>query len=315
MSRKQVVFNHDAAIDEYMATILLTTMEDVDLLALVITNADCVDGPAMQTAWRIQSFLDDTDVPLGLSRARGWNPFPWQYRGDCIKEAELAALATYGPHPDWPPYPDGDALLERTLAEADDGSVTMLVNCPLTTLEGVLRKRPELAGKIEKLIWMGGALDVPGNLDPATLPQGIANPYAEWNVFWDPYAADWIFENTDFPLVLFPLDVTDQAAITDSFMARLLVQGKKFPVSNLAYQSYELVAGESFYDMWDVVTTSYLAHPEFFGEPEETRLAVVTDGDQQGMLTRSRDGRPAQAVLDLADPDGFYDYVLRQFAR
>lgn len=315
MPQRKVVFNHDAAIDEYMATILLTTMEDVDLQALVITNADCVDGPAIETAWRIQTFLDRTDVPLGLSRARGWNPFPWPYRGDCIKEAELAALAPYGPHSGWPPYPDGDELLETTLAEAADGSVTMLVNCPLTTLEGVLRKRPELEAKIERLIWMGGALDVPGNLDPATLPQGVANPYAEWNVFWDPFAADWIFRNTEFPLVLFPLDVTDQAAITDSFMARLLVQGKKFPLSNLAYQSYELVSGESFYDMWDVVTTTYIAHPEFFAEPEDTRLAVVTEGDQQGMLTRSRAGRPARAVLDLTDPDGFYDYVLEQFAR
>ena len=315
MSQERVLFNHDAAIDEYMATVLLTTMENVDLRAIVITNADCVGDPAMQTAWRIQSFLGETDIPLGLSGVRGYNPFPWSYRGDCIKEAELPALAPYGPHPDWPPYPDGDELMDHRLAAAPDDSVTLLVNCPLTTLQGTLERRPELAAKIHRLIWMGGALDVPGNLDPATLPPGLANPYAEWNVFWDPYAADWIFQNTEFPLVLFPLDVTDQAAITDSFMARLLVQGKKFPVSNLAYQSYELVSGESFYDMWDVVTTTYIAHPEFFGEPEETRLTVVTEGDQQGMIRRSRDGRAARVVLDLADADGFYDYVLQQFAR
>jgi purine nucleosidase len=134
-------------------------------------------------------------------------------------------------------------------------------------------------------------------------------------VFWDPWAADWVLRNTDFPLIVFPLDVTNQAAITDSFKSRLLLQGKRFRYSNLAYQSYELVDNESFYDMWDVVTTCYIPHPEFFAEPERTRLAVVTDGDQQGMLHRSEDGRPAQVVLDLANPDAFYDYVLRQLAR
>lgn len=314
-SGSRVLLNHDAAIDEFMATILLTTMDGVDLTGIVVTNADCVYGPAMQTAWRIQSFIGATGIPLGLSRARGYNPFPWEYRGDAIKEAELPALSSYGPHAGWPPYPDGDALMAELLEAAPEKSVTLLVTCPMTTLEGVLKKHPHLAAKIERMIWMGGAMDVPGNLDPATLPPGVANPYAEWNAFWDPYAVDWIFRNTDFPLIVFPLDVTDQAAITDSFMARLLVQGKRFRTSNLAYQSYELVSGESFYDMWDVVTTCYIPHPEFFAEPEETRLAIVTDGDQQGMLIRSDSGRKAQVVLDLKDPDGFYDYVLGQFAR
>lgn len=313
MSR--VLLNHDAAIDEYMSTVLLTTMDGVDLTGVVITNADCVDGPAMQTAWRIQSFVGASDLPLGLSRARGYNPFPWDYRGDCIKEAELPVLTPVPLHEGWPPYPDGDELLVRLLRDAPDASVTLLLTCPMTTLQHALTRHPELAAKVERMIWMGGALDVPGNLDPTTLPQGVANPYAEWNAFWDPWAVDWVLRNTEFPIVVFPLDVTDQAAITDSFMSRLLVQGKRYRYSNLAYQSYELVSNESFYDMWDVVTTCYIPHPEFFKEPESTRLAIVTDGDQQGMLHRSDDGREAQVVLDLANPDAFYDYVLEQLAR
>ena len=38
--------------------------------------ADCIDGPAMQTGWKLQSYIDRTDIPLTLSYARGWNPFP-----------------------------------------------------------------------------------------------------------------------------------------------------------------------------------------------------------------------------------------------
>ena len=50
----RVVQVHDAAIDEYMATILLTTMEEVVLDGVVIVNADCIYGPAMDAAWKIQ---------------------------------------------------------------------------------------------------------------------------------------------------------------------------------------------------------------------------------------------------------------------
>ena len=41
--KTKLILNHDAAIDEYMATILLTTMKEaVTLVGVVITNADCI---------------------------------------------------------------------------------------------------------------------------------------------------------------------------------------------------------------------------------------------------------------------------------
>jgi purine nucleosidase len=97
MARTPVIFNHDAAIDEFMAAVLLTTMDEVELQGIIVTNADCIDRYAMEASWKIQSFIDRTDIPLTLSDARGWNPFPWLYRGDCIKENNLAALWNYTP--------------------------------------------------------------------------------------------------------------------------------------------------------------------------------------------------------------------------
>ena len=47
-----IIFNHDAAIDEYMATVLLTTLEDFETQGFVITNADCIADVAMDTQWK-----------------------------------------------------------------------------------------------------------------------------------------------------------------------------------------------------------------------------------------------------------------------
>ena len=307
-----VVLVHDAAIDEYMSTILLTTMEGVRLDGVVIVNADCIYGPAMDAGWRIQQFIGRTDIPLSLSKARGLNPFPWPYRADCIKQGQVAALDPFGPHPDWPPYPDGDAWLEKYLDDASE-PVTLLCLCPATPIADLLQKRPELERKIAHVVWMAGAINVVGNLDPSTLP--IANLYAEWNVFWDPGASDWLLRETKVPITVFPLDVTDQAKLDPDFLDRLNMQGKVYPYSNLAAQSYALVSDQPFYEMWDVVTTCFLAHPEFFSEPQPYHMRVETEGDKEGAMIEDTSVRAVDVVYDLTDPDGFYDYVLKQFAR
>jgi len=310
-----VILLHDAAIDEYMATILLTTMPEMDLRAIIVVNGDCIATPAMNAAWRIQQFIGRTEIPLGLSAARGYNPFPWAYRGDCVKEDSLLMLQKY--HALATPYRDGDELLRHTLRHAG-APVTVLCTGPLTPI-AMLLDHPEgqsLIGKIGRLVWMGGAVNVGGNLDPTTLPPEVANPYAEWNVFWDPFSAARVFRETSVPITLFPLDITNTATLAPSFLQQLLIQAKQFALSDLAYQSYEFVASEAFYDMWDVAATVWLARPALYASPKATQLAVVTeDQGMLGALVPRASGRSVDVVFEFSDLQGFYNYVAQQFAR
>jgi purine nucleosidase len=315
-----VILVQDAAIDEYMSQVLLTTMP-LNLLGVSIVNADCIDTAAMQAAWRINAYIGAPEMPLGLSRARGWNAFPWSYRTDCIKLGQIPALAGIPPYPGWPPYPDGDVMLEALLDGCASG-VTMLVTCPFTPLADVLKRRPELEAKIGQIVWMGGAIGVKGNLDPTTVPTPPWNPCAEWNAFWDPESVDWIFRHTTCPIVDFPLDITDQAAITPAFMSRLQAQSQAgMRLSTLAYQSYGLVSSEPFYDMWDVVTTCWLVNDQhrFFEAPTTMNLAIDVElNDRQGCLKPHAGGRQVQVLQNFARDGGqqrFYDYVAGQFNR
>jgi purine nucleosidase len=315
-----VILVHDAAIDEFMSQVLLTTMPEVNLLGAVIVNADCIDTAAMQAGWQINTFIGAQTMPLGLSRARGWNPFPWEYRTDCVKLTQIQALWRVPGNAAWPPYPDGDALLETLLDECAPG-VTLLVTCPFTPLSELLQRRPELEAKIGQIIWMGGAINVPGNLDPTTISNPPWNPLAEWNAFWDPASVDWIFRNTTCPIIQFPLDLTNQAAVSKSFMSTLAAQSAAgASYSTLAYQAYGIVANETFYDMWDVVTTCWLVNDaqNFFVPPTTLKLAIDVELDaNQGALSQSEDGREVQVVFNFADggQQRFYDYVAGQFNR
>jgi inosine-uridine nucleoside N-ribohydrolase len=107
---------------------------------------------------------------------------------------------------EWPPHPRGDDLLRDVLSQAikEDAPLALLIPCPLTRHSDLLGE--DLATGIARLVWMGGAVRASDNLDPSTIPPEIANPGAEWNAYWDPSAVDWIFQNTSFPIVLFPQD-------------------------------------------------------------------------------------------------------------
>src|SRR5579863_2478693 len=93
-----VVFVHDAAVDEFVSSMLLTVMPGIDLLGLIVINADCIADPAMEACSRLLQFMGRTGIPVALSRARGWNPFPWPYRGDCVSFNNLSILQQYQPH-------------------------------------------------------------------------------------------------------------------------------------------------------------------------------------------------------------------------
>jgi purine nucleosidase len=309
---EKVLLIHDGAIDEYMATMLLLTMQNMALQGIVIVPGNCLPDIGMQTAWKIQSFLGRPDIPLCLSEARAFNAFPWEYRQDCIRQANVPALQAYGPNPDWPPYPSGEAWLRQYFRTLQD-KVTVLCLCPLTPLVDLFREVPEARDKIERLIWMGGALDVAGNLDPNTLPAPVANPYAEWNIFWDPAAVDYVFAISEFPIVLFPLDITNHAKVSEEFLGALLAKSKSHRFADLAYQSYRAVTG-AFYCMWDTTATAYLGRPEVFSPPRELEVAVVTSGPLTGTLKQAAGGRRVQAIVNFANLGGFYAYIAQQFS-
>ena len=81
------------------------------------------------------------------------------------------------------------------------GEVTILALGPMTNVAMALNLRPDLASKIESLVFMGGALRVPGN----------TSPYAEFNFWFDPEAAQQVLRSAIPEKVMFGLDITNRA--------------------------------------------------------------------------------------------------------
>lgn len=307
MSKPLVLMDHDGGVDDYLATLLLMTMEHIQPLGIVVTPADCYIQPAVSATRKILDLVGRWDIPVTQSTVRGINPFPTLYRRDSFVVDHLPILNERDEIQTPLLDETGQDFMVRSLLAANC-PVTLMVTGPLTTVATALDIAPEIEAKIEKIVWMGGALNVPGNVDKSL--EAGQDGSAEWNVYWDPIGVHRVWQ-TQIPIIMCPLDITNTVPVTSEFVRQLSKQ-RHYPLSDFAGQCYALVIPQDYY-FWDVLATAYLAHPEFY-ELHEWETAIVTSGKSQGRTKVVTGGRMIQA-MDKVNQEKYYTYILRQWAR
>jgi purine nucleosidase len=307
MTKKPLILSHDGGLDDYLCVMLVMQFTNVDLKAVLVTPADCYIEPAVSGTRKIMDLLGNENVPVSASTVRGLNPFPRSYRRTSWQVDNLPILNTreviqtpLTPEP-------AQEYLARLLSESTE-RVIFLETGPLTTLAEAIKIEPSIVEKIEKILWMGGALNVPGNLSPYV--DANIDGSQEWNVYWDPIAAYEIWQ-TDIPVILCPLDITNKTPLTTEFMARL-GRNHQYQLSDLAGQLYALVRHQPYY-FWDVLTTCYLTVPEIY-KTRAWDTIIIPTGPSQGR-TKVESGGKMIAAMDSVDVPRFYDFLIDIWAR
>lgn len=299
--------DHDGGVDDYLATMLLMTMDNVELLGVVVTPADCYIQPAVGATRKILDLMGGDHISVAESKVRGINPFPYLYRRDSFVVDHLPILNQRDTI-NTPLFPEsGENLMIQVLRKAPE-PVTLMVTGPLTTVAAALDKAPDIEGKITKLVWMGGALNVPGNVEKIWEPGQDGS--AEWNVYWDPISAAMVWQ-TGIEIIMCPLDITNTVPVTSEFVQKLGRQ-RQYPISDLAGQCYALVISQDYY-AWDVLATAYLGNPEAY-KLREWKTEIITSGISQGNTKIVSGGRKIYA-MDEVDTSWFSSYLLEQWKR
>ncbi|OWY69175.1 nucleoside hydrolase [cyanobacterium TDX16] len=307
MSKQLVLMDCDGGVDDYLATMLLMTMERVECLGVVVTPADCYVHAAVSATRKILDFMECDRIPVATSTVRGINPFPRLYRRDSLIVDCLPILNQQDTIRTSLVEQTGREFTIHTLLNAPE-PVTLMVTGPLTTIAIALDTAPEIEAKIQRLVWMGGALNVPGNVEKSIEPG--QNGSAEWNAYWDAMAVDRVWQ-TQIPIVMCPLDLTNNVPVTAAIVRQMGKQ-RHYPLSDLVGQCYALVIPQDYY-FWDVLATAYLAHPEFY-QLREWETTIMTTGASQGRTKIQPGGRKVQ-VMERVDREKFYDYILQQWQR
>lgn len=194
------------------------------------------------------------------------------------------------------------------LAEYLSASSTPTTICalgPLTNIALALRLAPEIAGKIERLVIMGGARDL-GNMTAA----------AEFNFFVDPHAAAIIF-GSGIPITLFPLNATYQAVASPARLTRFdatgPVQAQILSMLRRERPGGASLGGGEGHPMHDPCTVAWLLWPELF-EGRDCHIDIETaEGPTVGRSTIDwwgRGGQPANAhVIGTLDADAMFERI------
>ena len=190
-----------------------------------------------------------------------------------VNSPALAAVAAKR----WPPFeytgaferpmpaaPRGEEAAVRSavdyLIEAVDrspGQITVLALGPMTNLAMALRLRPDIEKKIRRLVFMGGAVSVPGNSSKA----------AEFNFWFDPEAAQIVLRSGIAKKVMFGLDICNRAVLTKARFDE--IAAVKTPITELYREDYGTrypgfyAHPEAVAYLWDELAAAYLIDPKF----------------------------------------------------
>ena len=209
---------------------------------------------------------------------------------------------------------DGHAVdfIVRTLMTEAAESVTLCPIGPLTNIALALQKQPEIAGRMQQIVLMGGGYFAQGNVTPS----------AEFNIYADPEAAAVVFAS-GVPMVMMPLDVTHKVLTTrprieriraiDNRAARAMVEMLEF------YRRYDVNKyGTDGGPLHDPTTIAWLLQPDLFQgrmcNVEIETTSPLTRGatavDWWGVTDRDKNAM----VIGDVDADGFFDLLTRRLA-
>ena len=305
---KPVLFDHDGGVDDFLSLLLLLLLDEVELTGISITPADCYAENALDTTLKLLALTNKNHIEVGVGNYHGINAFPADWRA---KPKILNALpdminvpCTHEPET----LENSCDFFVRKLSAAPL-PVTVLLTGPCSNLVQALEKHPEIETKISEVVWMGGALDVHGNVRTYN-----HDGSAEWNVFWDPVSASKLIKS-GLPLTIVPLDTTNHVPVTFDFLKKLAAQASAF-YAHLAGQFWAttidtIPSYDYTYFMWDVLTTSYLAIPEAF-TLQQMELDVAPSGASAGKVFRAPGSGQWVQVATNVDKEFFYNFLFKK---
>lgn len=296
---KSIIFDHDGGIDDLIALMLLHASPDINLLGVTITPADCYADDACLSTLKLNKLCNRPDIPVSMGNVYGPNPFPPEWRAQpkichslpaMLRTTENTASVSSLPAHEW---------ILQTLRNSAN-KVTFVMTGPATNLAQAIHDDPSIVDKIDTVIWMGGAIDVRGNV-----AMHDHDGSAEWNAYWHPWATS-VLVNSGVNLVLVPLDATNSLPVDRAFLTELAAI--KQPATELAGQFWAatvtaIPAYEFTYFMWDVLAASVLWLPAKSMTFETDYLSVKLATPSAGRIYRCEGAEKGNPVTWLKQVD------------
>jgi purine nucleosidase/pyrimidine-specific ribonucleoside hydrolase len=205
-----VIVDTDGGVDDALALIMALNSPQLDLKAVTVVAGNINVEQAANNVLRVISLVEPDTLPIvakGCEKPLAKLSFHAAgiHGADGLGELDRFQEADGTPrYPQLTTKPSTQNAINLLLQTAHEygTSLTVIALGPLTNLATAIQKDSTTMKKVGRIIIMGGAVTVPGNITAA----------AEFNFFVDPDAAQIVMES-GIPLTLVGLDVAMKAPL------------------------------------------------------------------------------------------------------
>jgi inosine-uridine nucleoside N-ribohydrolase len=315
-AQEPVIVDADMGVmnDDAVALFMLLNSPSVRVLGVTIVPGNTWAENGTAYALRQLELVGRTDVPvfMGVREPLMGDRKPWLDaeerlwgRSEYLGAYSRPRPASYLTLDREPPigYPSTKPADEHAVdfivraVKAHPHEVTIFALGPPTNIALAIRKNPEIIPLVKRVVYMGGAIDVPGNSTPA----------AEFNWWFDPEATRIALRAAFREQIIVPLDITERVYYTKAEYDRI-VAGPDTPITKLYRQLHgprfeKDPAARSF--VWDALTTAIFLRPEIATKLDERFVDIdVTYGPNYGRSIGYHESRRRSFATPAEFPAG-----------
>jgi inosine-uridine nucleoside N-ribohydrolase len=307
MARK-VIIDCDPGIDDAVALCLALFDTRLEILGVTAVEGNVA---AARASLNVQTVVDQLDPPryprLGAATPLEAAPaidLRHLHGENGLGNAEFPVSQLHHQHP-------SEKILCDEVRSAPE-QVTLLCLGPLSNLSRAFQRDPTLPQVIDQIIISGGSADCRGDVTPV----------AEFNMFYDPLAAQAVFRSPTTK-ILIPLEITQQVRLNLDLVDQLPDESTRAGhllrrLVPFAFRAYRQLLGRENICLQSVVTLAAALHPELFAL-QELEGDVETTGElTRGVTVFDRRGlAPSRSTIGVAtevDVAAVTDCILRGLA-
>jgi len=300
-----LLIDTDPGVDDALALLMAFADDRHDVVALTIAAGNVGLDYTVRNALALCDVVGRSDVPVFAG-----SPDPLLH--PALDAAHVHGRDGFGdvglPAPSRQAEAEHAALAILRLSHVHAGELVLVMLGPLTNLALALKLDPTLPQRIKRIVVMGGALTVHGNITPV----------AEFNIAFDPEAAHVVFTAFEHLFVSdweatvahgLPLPEAEQWLATDSARARFYER-----ISRKTRGLSEDSKDGRWYTA-DALAMAWALHPEGQLRVEERPLSIELGGTFSRGATfvdwNRQSGRPDNCTLLLAYDQARFEQLVR----